>query len=61
MTSLRERFDDSDAFRRGVLGAVAGGLAGVVLTLLGASTAGDYLIAIFVGCVTFVALWLLVN
>ncbi|ELZ34897.1 hypothetical protein C474_01012 [Halogeometricum pallidum JCM 14848] len=61
MTSLRERFDESDAFRRGVLGAVSGGLAGVVLTFLGASTPGDYLVAAFIGCVTFVALWLLVN
>ncbi len=32
---LRDRFEESDAFRRGVLGAISGALAGVVLTLLG--------------------------
>lgn len=61
MSSLRERFDESDAFRRGVLGAVAGGLAGVMLTLLGGLTPGNFLVAAFVGVVTFVALWLLVG
>ena len=61
MTSLRERFDESDAFRRGVIGAMAGALAGVTLTLLGAATPGDYFVAIFIGVVTYVALWLLVS
>ncbi|SFR55011.1 hypothetical protein SAMN04487947_2182 [Halogeometricum rufum] len=59
MTSLRNRFEQSDSFRRGVLGAISGALAGVMLTLLGGTSAGDFLVAIFVGIVTFVALWLL--
>lgn len=61
MTSLRDRFDESDSFRRGVLGAISGALAGVMLTALGGTTPGDFLVAIFVGIVTFVALWLLTS
>ncbi|ADQ66824.1 hypothetical protein GL213_06170 [Halogeometricum borinquense] len=61
MTSLRDRFEESDAFRRGVLGAISGALAGVVLTLLGSNSAGDFLVAIFVGIVTYIALWLLTS
>ncbi|SFR59780.1 hypothetical protein [Halogeometricum limi] len=61
MTTLRERFEQSDAFRRGVIGAIAGALAGVVLTLLGGTGISDFLVAIFIGGVTYVALWLLVN
>ncbi|MFC6824754.1 hypothetical protein [Halopelagius fulvigenes] len=61
MATLRERFERSDTFRRGVIGAVSGALAGVTLTLLDASTAGDYFAAIFIGAVAFVALWLLTS
>lgn len=59
---LRERFSGNETFRRGAIGAVAGAVAG--LTAASLNTGGTierFLVAIFIGGVLYVALWLLTS
>jgi hypothetical protein len=59
---LRERLSENDAFRRGLIGAVAGAVAGLTAASIDAgSTAERFLIAVFIGAVVYVALWLLTS
>ncbi|RDI72827.1 hypothetical protein [Halopelagius longus] len=59
---LRERLSEDDRLRRGVIGAVSGAVAGLTaVSLESGGSAERFLVALFVGAVVFIALWLLTS
>lgn len=58
---IRERWQDSDTVRRGVIGAIAGAVAGITAVSIEGGFIGRYGVALFVGIVVFIALKLLLD
>ncbi len=58
---LRSTWQENQQVRRGVMGAIAGSIAGITAASLGGSLFYRYGVAIFIGIVVFIALKLLLD
>ncbi|AUV82368.1 hypothetical protein C2R22_12540 [Salinigranum rubrum] len=58
---LRSTWQENQQVRRGVMGAIAGSVAGITAASLGGGLFYRYGVAIFIGIVVFIALKLLLD